>query len=146
MKVEKDRLTQLKRDAIQGFVKYIGLKAVSLSPGKFTTRLKLEKRHLQQDGFAHAGLVAAMADHTAGYASFSVVPADRRILTMEYKISYFRPADGDCLECKGHVIKAGRQVLFTQADVYAVKGKEKTLVARAMHTMTAVPVDRMPRA
>jgi len=146
MKVDKDRLNQLKRDAIQGFVKYIGLKAVSLSPGKFTTRLKLEKRHLQQDGFAHAGLVAAMADHTAGYASFSMAPANRRILTMEYKISFFRPAAGDCLECRGHVIKAGRQILFTQADVFAVKGKEKILVARAMHTMTAVPVDKMPKA
>jgi uncharacterized protein (TIGR00369 family) len=146
MTVEKDRLNQLKRDAIQGFVKYIGMKAVSLSPGKFTTRLKLEKRHLQQDGFAHAGLVAAMADHTAGYASFSMVPADRRILTMEYKISYFRPAAGDCLECRGHVIKAGRQILFTQADVYAATGKVKMLVARAMHTMASVPVDRMPQA
>ena len=131
MKVDKDRLNQLKRDAIQGFVKYIGLKAVSLSPGKFTTRLKLEKRHLQQDGFAHAGLIAAMADHTAGYASFSMAPANRRILTMEYKISFFRPAAGDCLECRGHVIKAGRQILFTQADVYALKGKEKILVDRA---------------
>ncbi len=145
MKVDKDRLNRLKRDAIQGFMKYIGLKAVLLTPGKFTTRLKLEKRHLQQDGFAHAGLVAAMADHTAGYAGFSMVSADRRILTMEYKISYFRPAAGDCLECKGHVIKAGRQIFFTQADVYAVKGMEKTLVARAMHTMSAVPVDRMPK-
>jgi len=70
------------------------MKAASLPPGKFTTRLKLEKRHLQQDGFAHAGLVAAMADHTAGHAGFSVAPADRRILTMEYEISYFRPGCG----------------------------------------------------
>ena len=146
MQADKARLDQLKREAIQGFIKYIGMKAVSLAPGKFTTRLKLEHRHLQQDGFAHAGLVAAMADHTAGYASFSVVPADRRILTMEYKISYFRPAGGDFLECRGQVIKAGRQVLFTQADVYAVKDKQKTLVARAMHTMAAVPVGNMPKA
>jgi len=145
MEVDRDRLNQLKREAIQGFIKYIGMKAVSLSPGKFTTRLKLEKRHLQQDGFAHAGLVAAMADHTAGYASFSLAPADRRILTMEYKISYFRPAAGDYLECRGHVIKAGRQIFFTQADVYAVQGKGKILVARAMHTMSAVPVEKMPR-
>jgi hypothetical protein len=42
MDVEKDRLTRLKRDAIQGFIKYIGMKAVYLSPGKFTTSLKLE--------------------------------------------------------------------------------------------------------
>jgi hypothetical protein len=73
-----------------------------------------------------------------------VVPADRRILTMS-KISYFGLPPAIFLECRGHAI-AGRQVLFTQADVYAVKGKEKTLVARAMHTMTAVPAGNMPKA
>jgi acyl-coenzyme A thioesterase PaaI-like protein len=52
-------------------------------------------------------------------------------MKMEYKISFFRPAAGDCLECRGHVIKAGRQILFTQADIVAVKGKERTLVATA---------------
>jgi uncharacterized protein (TIGR00369 family) len=145
MDASASRLDFLKKDAMQGFIKLIGLKGVSLRPGKFTTRLKLGKRHLQQDGFAHAGLVATIADHTAGYAAFSMVSEDRRILTLEFKISYFRPAAGDSLTCVGEVIKAGRQVFYTQADVFALKGKARTLVARALHTMTSVPVDQMPK-
>jgi len=145
MNIDKARLEYLKKDAIQGFTKYLGLKPVSLKPGAFVTRLKLEKRHCQQDGFAHAGLIATMADHTAGYASFSLVPETRRILTIEYKINYFQPADGEYLECRGHVTKPGNSILFTEAEVYSVSGKKKTLVAKAMHTMASVPVAKIVR-
>jgi uncharacterized protein (TIGR00369 family) len=145
MKVQKARLEYLKKDAVQGFTKYLGLVPVSLEPGTFVTRLKLQKRHLQQDGFAHAGLIATMADHTAGYASFSLVPEGRRILTIEYKINYFQPAAGEFLECHGRVTKPGKNILFTEADVYSVSGKRKKLVAKAMHTMASVPVARIAR-
>jgi len=145
MKVEKARLEYLQKDAVQGFTKYLGLVPVSLKPGVFITRLKLQKRHFQQDGFAHAGLIAAIADHTAGHARFSMVPEGRRILTIEYKINYFQPADGEYLECRGRVTKPGKNILFTEADVYSVSGKSKKLVARAMHTMASVPVSKISK-
>jgi len=145
MKADKARLEFLKKDAVQGFTRYLGLVPLTLEPGTFVTRLKLLKRHCQQDGFAHAGLVATIADHTAGYAAFSVVPADRRILTIEYKINYFEPADGQYLECRGHVTKPGKNILFTEAEVYAVRGKTRKLVAKAMFTMASVPAGKISR-
>jgi len=145
MKTDRDRLDYLKKDAVQGFTRYLGLVPVSLKPGEFVTRIRLQKKHFQQDGFAHAGLIATIADHTAGYAGFSLVPADRRILTIEYKINYFQPANGDYLECHGKVTKPGRNILFTEAEVYSIKGKSRKLVARAMHTMASVPASRVSR-
>jgi len=145
MKIDRARLEFLKKDAVQGFTKYLGLRPVSLKPGDFVTRIKLRQRHYQQDGFAHAGLIATMADHTAGYASYSLVPESRRILTIEYKINFFQPADGEYLECRGHVTKPGKNILFTEAEVYSVNGGDRKLVARAMHTMASVPADRVSR-
>lgn len=145
MKIDHARIEYLKKDAVQGFTKYLGLVPLSLKPGDFVTRLKLQKRHFQQDGFAHAGLIATMADHTAGYASFSLVPDSRRILTIEYKINYFQPADGEYLECHGYVTKPGKNILFTEAEVYSINGKNRKLVARAMHTMASVPAARVSR-
>jgi uncharacterized protein (TIGR00369 family) len=139
VKADKKRLEFLKEDAVQGFTRTIGLKPVSLKPGEFITRIKLEKQLCQQDGFVHAGVIAAMADHTAGYACYSLVPVGQRILTVEFKISYLKPASGKYLECKAWVTKPGKQILFTEADVYSVEGKVKNLVARAMHTMASVP-------
>ncbi|MFA5064326.1 MAG: PaaI family thioesterase [Dehalococcoidia bacterium] len=146
MKIDRARLEYLKKDAVQGFTRYLGLVPVSLKPGDFVTRIKLQKRHFQQDGFAHAGLIATMADHTAGYASYSLVPESRRILTIEYKINYFQPAEGEYLECHGHVTKPGKNILFTEAEVYSIKGKDRKLVARAMHTMASVPATRVSRS
>ncbi|MEI6186720.1 MAG: PaaI family thioesterase [Dehalococcoidia bacterium] len=145
MKAAQARLEFLKKDAVQGFTRYLGLVPVSLESGTFITRLKLLKRHCQQDGFAHAGLIATMADHTAGYASYSLVPENRRVLTIEYKINYFQPAAGEYLECRGHVTKPGRNILFTEAEVYSVSGKTRKLVARAMHTMASVPAGKISR-
>ncbi len=143
MKVERARLEFLKRDAVQGFTEYIGLIPVSLKPGKFITRLKLQKHHCQQDGFAHAGVIATLADHTAGYASYSLVPESQRILTIEYKINYLQPASGEFLECKAWVLKPGKQILFTEAEIYSIEGDTKTLIAKASHTMASVPKDKM---
>lgn len=137
------RLEFLKKDALRGFPKYIGMVAVSLAPGEFITRLKLEKRHFQQDGFAHAGLIATMADHTAGYAAFSLINNDERVLTIEFKINYLKPASGDFLECRGWVLKPGKRIMFTEAEVYDLKGRKKSLVARAIHTMAIVPGDKV---
>ena len=143
MKADKTRLEFLKKDAVQGFTRTIGLIPVSLKPGEFVTRIKLEKRLCQQDGFAHAGLIASMADHTAGYASYTLIPEENRILTIGFNVTYLRPAAGDFLECKGWVLKPGKQILFTEAEVYSVKGKVKTLVARATHTMVSVPKNKI---
>jgi uncharacterized protein (TIGR00369 family) len=143
MKVTRARLEWLKKDAVQGFTRHLGLVPVSLEPGYFVTQLKLRPQVSQQDGFAHAGLIATIADHTAGYAAFSLIPETHRILTVEFKITYLRPAAGEYLECHGRVIKPGRSILFTEADVYAIKGKVKTLVARASHTMASVPAEKV---
>lgn len=145
MKVDKNRLKFLKKDAVQGFTKEIGLIPVSLKPGEFITRIKPKKHLCQQDGFVHAGVIAAMADHSAGYASYTLIPETHRILTVEFKISYFRPASGEYLECKARVSKPGKQILFTEADVYTIKGETRTLVAKAMHTMASVPKEKIAK-
>ena len=60
------------------------------------------------------------------------------ILTAEFKTSLLRPAQGESLECLAHVIKPGRQVMFTEAEVYAIAAGERKLVAKASATMMVV--------
>lgn len=139
MKNEDARLNQLKKDSVQGFARYIGMVAVSLTPGRFVTRLKLTDHHLQPDGFAHAGLIATMADHTAGFASYSMIPSNNHLLTVQFSVNYLRPAVGTVLECRAQVVKPGKQIVYTEAEVYSVNGRTKTLVAKASHTGASVP-------
>ncbi|MDH3928540.1 MAG: PaaI family thioesterase, partial [Deltaproteobacteria bacterium] len=84
----EERISSLKEEFFQGFIKTCGINLVSLEHGWAESRLEITGAHSQQDGFAHAGVMATMADHTAGYAAFSVVTEDYRILTLEFKINF----------------------------------------------------------
>jgi uncharacterized protein (TIGR00369 family) len=143
MKVRKERIAYLKKDAVQGFTKHIGLIPKEMSAGKFVTRVRLTKALAQQDGFAHAGLIATLADHTAGYATFTLVPPDRRILTVEFKINYLKPAAGPFIECRAKVIKPGKQILVAEAEVYSINGRNEYLAAKALLTMASVPKEKV---
>lgn len=136
----------LMRDFIQGFTEFVGYRPIMADKGRFESRLELEPRHMQQDGIAHAGVCATMADHTAGYAAFTLQPPDRRILTIEFKINFLKPAAGVALVCRSRVLNPGRTILPGESEIFAVAtdGSEK-LVAKAMVTMISVPAQQVKR-
>ena len=93
---------------------------------------------LQQHGNVHGGVVGMIADSAAGYAAMSVVPEGTSVLTVEYKINMVAPANGDKIVAKGSVLRAGRTLLLTKADVYAVKDGTETLCAVMQQTIMAM--------
>ena len=93
---------------------------------------------LQQHGYVHGGVVGMIADSAAGYAAMSVVPEGTSVLTVEYKINMVAPANGDRIVAKGSVLRAGRTLLLTKADVYAVKDGTETLCAVMQQTIMAM--------
>ncbi|WP_073472732.1 PaaI family thioesterase [Desulfatibacillum alkenivorans] len=122
-----------------GFTKYIGMEAVSSSDGKFESRMVITENHRQQDGFVHAGAVSTLADHTAGYAAFTLAGEEDQILTVEFKINFLAPAHGDSLVCRSEVIRSGRKIMVTESRVYDLNGGEEKMTALAIFTMAVVP-------
>ena len=141
---DRQWLDQLMRESVQGFTAYCGFVPVSLEPGRFHARIELRPHHLQQDGFAHAGVVTTLADHTAGYAAYSLAERGRRILSVEFKINLLAPSDGTALECIAQVLKPGRRLIVVESEVFAVAPDQRTRVAKALLTMAAVPQERLP--
>ncbi|AYQ42147.1 thioesterase [Burkholderia aenigmatica] len=89
----------------------------------------------QQHGFIHGGVVGMIADSAAGYAAMTTVAADASVLTVEYKINLVAPAAGDKLIARGEVIRPGRTLIVTKADVFAVTGDSETLCAVMQQTI-----------
>jgi uncharacterized protein (TIGR00369 family) len=89
----------------------------------------------QQHGFVHGGVVGMIADSAAGYAAMSIVDATSSVLTVEYKINLVAPADGEKLIARGQVVRAGRTLIVTKADVFAVKESQETLCAVMQQTI-----------
>ncbi len=133
------RIAYLKKDYVQGFPAYCGFEVAAVDDGLFQTRLAVRPEHRQQDGFVHAGVIATMADHTAGYAAYTIVSGEFRILSIEFKINFFKPAAGDELVCRSKVINPGRTVIVSESDVFSVSGDREKRVSRATVTLMAVP-------
>ena len=143
--IGRERAEYLKEDFFQGFVQTCGIKLVSLENGAAESSLEIVRAHSQQDGFVHAGVMATMADHTAGYAAFSVVAEDFRILSVEFKINFLRPARGDRLVCRARVVKQGKKILVADSEVYDQRQGIEKLAAKALVTLIAVPAEDLSR-
>lgn len=122
------------------FLVDLGIEAVAAEPGRVTAALTLAPRHLQHTGQVHAGVMATLADHAMGSAAQMQAPEGHWALTAELKTSLLRPAVGRRLVCVAWVLKAGRTLSFTEAELHAEGegGAPRVLVMKASATMALV--------
>lgn len=118
------------------FVQHLGIRLLDLGPGWVETELPILPHHLQQDGVVHAGVQATLADHSAGAAAGTLAPPGAATLSVEFKIQLLRPASGKRLRCRAEVLRPGRNLVATEAWVYADAGGQEKLVSKLSATMT----------
>lgn len=69
-------------------------------------------------GNLQGGMLAAFADAVLGAVAASVLPEDRYPVLADMHVSILRPApSGARLRATGRVVKAGRRVIFTEAEI-----------------------------
>jgi uncharacterized protein (TIGR00369 family) len=70
----------------------------------------------QQDGFVHAGVLATLLDSAGGYAVLSTLPRGSRVLAVEFKINFTKPAIGDTIRATGKVRRVGRRLAICELE------------------------------
>lgn len=88
---------------------------------------------LNHAGALHAGVQCAALDTVAGYAAATMVGA---VVTLQLATQFLSSAKGDRFEALGRVSKAGKNQLFVDAELIAVRGEERVLVAKAAAVLT----------
>ena len=109
------------RDSIgrQTLLSTLGVTIAGIWPGRVELDLPYRADLCQQNGFVHAGAITAVADSACGYAAASLMPADRDVLTVEFKVNLLSPARGDRFRATGEVVRAGRTLTVCSAEVVA---------------------------
>lgn len=121
--------------AKQGVMGLLGAEVAVLTPGRCEIHLPFRPDLSQQHGFFHAGVVSTIVDSAAGYAGFSLMPADTSVLTVEFKINLLAPADGELLIAVGDVLKPGKNLVIARGEVWVVKGGKRTHCATMQQTL-----------
>jgi uncharacterized protein (TIGR00369 family) len=113
----------------------IGASLARIDPGVCEIELPFREDLTQQKGFVHGGIVGMIADSAAGYAAYSLMPADCSLVTVEYKMNILTPGRGT-LVAKGQVVKPGRTLTVARAEVYSRDGRH---VASMQQTLMSLP-------
>ncbi len=103
----------------QTLLSTLGVSIAELAVGRVVLDLPYRADLCQQHGYVHAGAITALADSACGYAAASLMPEDRDVLTVEFKVNLLSPARGDRFRAVGEVIRAGRTLTVCSAEVVA---------------------------
>jgi len=122
----------------QAVMSTIGARLTAIRPGEARIELPFSPAVTQQHGYLHAGIVGTIADSACGYAAYTLMPAGSEVLTVEYKINFLSPAQGQTFTAIGTVVKPGRTVTACSGEVWAQTDDERKLVAVLQATMICI--------
>ena len=119
----------------QPFMALMGADLISVTPGRCEIGLDHRQDLTQQHGYIHGGAIGAIIDSAMGYAAFSLAATGSSVLTVEYKLNLVAPADGMRLVARGEVARAGRTLIVSRGEVFAVQEGAEILCAVASQTV-----------
>ncbi|MBS1961385.1 MAG: PaaI family thioesterase [Bdellovibrionales bacterium] len=120
------------------FIRWMGVELVTLAEGVCETKLALGADMLQQDGFAHAGIVTTLADHSCGGAVGSLLKPGEHVLTAEFKSTFVRAAKGPELYCRARCFKRGRSLAFAEASVFSSPDYDEASLLATLSSTLAI--------
>lgn len=120
----------------QGLMRTFGASLASIEPGTVTIACPFDEPLTQQHGLVHGGVLASLVDVACGYAALTLMPDDREVLTVEFKINFLKPAKTERLIAVGKVVQAGRTLTVCEGSVF--DSTHTRLLARMTATMMSV--------
>ena len=121
--------------ARQTIMALIGAELTRVEPGVIEITLPYRTDLTQQHGYVHAGIITTIADSACGYAAYTLMPPGSDVLAVEFKVNLMRPAQGETFVARAEVMKSGRTLTVVRADVHALSGERRELVAIMQGTM-----------
>lgn len=118
------------------FYRWAGMTLLRADVGAVDVAMELEPHHLNIQGLAHGGMIAALADTAAGLAARSKLEPGRRHVTVQLDVHYLRPAPQGRIVARGRAVRVGSQIAVCEVDVVDERDR---LLARATSTLVVTP-------
>jgi uncharacterized protein (TIGR00369 family) len=101
---------------------HLGFELDALDDGRSQVRLRFQPHLGNSRGEVHGGTVAAIIDAAMSQAVRSLVDLGVGVATMTMNLNFLAPAKGEIV-CRGSVIRRGRSIMFTEAEVIGEDGE-----------------------
>lgn len=116
----------------------LGVSLAQIEHGTLELQMPYDAKFSQQNGFLHAGAISTALDTACGLASYTLMPAQADILTVEFKINLLAPAKGQIFRFVGSVVKPGRTLVIAEGRAFANDDGREKLIATMSATMMTI--------
>ncbi len=116
----------------------IGARLQRVAPGEVEIDLPFRDELTQHHGYLAGAALTAIVDVACGYAAMTLMLPDTSVLTIEYKVNFLAPAQGERMLARARVVRPGRTVTVCSGDVIAIAGENEKVVATMLATMATV--------
>ena len=123
---------------MSGIVPYwqtLGLELVEVEPGRSVFAADVRPQ-LLQNGVLHGGVLASIADSACAVAAISRVYPASYATTINLQLAYLKPVREGRFRAEGKCLRAGKNVLFSQAQVF---DDREALVCSASSQLLVIP-------
>lgn len=137
--MQPDALWSRVQDSLerQGMMRHLGARLLRVEPGLVEIALPYSDKVSQQQGGFHGGAMGALADIAGGYAGLTVAAEGMEVTTAEYKINFLSAFQGGELHATGRVVRGGRRLIVTTAEVTHVDAEGKHSACAVMQQTLA---------
>jgi len=122
----------------KGFTGAAGFRVVEVKPGYAELALARRDDLVQFFGHFHGGVITALADQAAGIAVTSGLPKGRIGVTVEIKVNFLGPADGDELVARAKTLKMSGSIGVATVEIFTRDDKSERLCAFCTATLRAL--------
>jgi uncharacterized protein (TIGR00369 family) len=122
----------------KGFSSAAGFRIVAVETGRAEVALARRDDLVQFFGHFHGGVITALADQAAGIAVTSGLPAGRIGVTVEIKVNFLEPADGNELVARAKTLKMSGSLGVATVEVFTRNDTSERLCAFCTATMRAL--------
>lgn len=126
----------------QGLMRTLGATLEFVADGEVHIALPFSSHLSQQQGFVHAGAITSIVDSACGYAALTKAPADKDVVSAEFKINLMRPAVGEKFLAIGRVQSAGNTLTVCTGEVRAFGAKQGGYKVVALMQATIATVSK----
>ncbi|MDT5121163.1 MAG: hypothetical protein QOC96_645 [Acidobacteriota bacterium] len=119
------------------FAHFLGITLGSLKRGEATIHLDLRDEMRRNNGIAHGGVVASLADTAAAFATLTLFETDQTTsTTIDLTIHYLRPLLRGQVTAHARVLRAGRRIMVISVDIF---DEAKAIAATALTSFIKLP-------
>lgn len=101
------------------WVRALGLRVSDIGKTGATLEMSITPELTRMGDILSGQALAAMADTTMVFACFGLFDAMKPVATTNLETQFLRPGIGEAIRCEAHIVKPGRNLIFTRADMIA---------------------------